>query len=482
VIREGSSPFSRTKRPSNSWAFFCSRKSWAVLRASRSLRCSSPPRGKGTAIARLFLLEKVLGSPSRFALSPLLKSSARLHWRSVRASIGNRVGRKRTTGGAALSLLISISHANAADTPRAEQPAAAPVPIELEWHSAPSCPEVTAAAFRAQVGRFSEHVVWLEAGAQRRVLVRLDPGGSSGFFALFEPPLDPTRRDVAGLADCAALTRALAFALAVALDPEASMPTEEAATTDSGREEVPAPAPNVDAAPSTLVETPEPLTSVAVAPAPVPAPTLARNSSVASPQTMVTSPAATSSTNLRVAVYGQLGVGIGDAPSFGGGAGLGLRSGARHSRASQVVSFAPELTLSARYERGHAQQGSIRVASDLVAAEVHGCPLAFGGPDATLMPCLGLNVGSLRVHAEGLTQSTPQQAFWTAVTSDLGFVVPLGTARARFALGAEWHVTQPYFQILRVPEDTSAVRVFQIGLVSGFARLTLFFPLSRSEG
>ena len=119
--------------------------------------------------------------------------------------------------------LLGASH------PAVAQPVAAQpeLPIRLQYRAPPACPP--AADFEHAVRRFLPKLAARPAGAaQRRVEVEIGPDGLRGVLA--EPaPEGGTRTRAASGQTCAEVAEILAFAVALTIDPEASVPPELAA-------------------------------------------------------------------------------------------------------------------------------------------------------------------------------------------------------------------------------------------------------------
>lgn len=393
--------------------------------------------------------------------------------------------------------------------------------LRLDWRASATCFEAN--EFQTRVSQLTPRVQW-RADSTQVVAVTMSEHGQLAVIEWFIDGGATWRREIPGRWDCETLARALAFALAVKLDPDAtSVEAPGVSVARAGRGvmhgaidgEMPGavdgamdgvePSP----APDDVSERGRPLeTSVVreVSGAAKPPPKTAlpsasmREVNVAqratsaragehrpnTPSDVFTSPTESASSarwrELWAGIGPALVAGIGDRAGFGASAIVALREPGASARAlSSAWRWLGDIGIGASYLGVEEGVGAIGATANVWAGDLRVRPIAWAGEDATWFIETGVTLGSLSVRAENVAVASPVRTLWAATEASLGVQFAVDPTTFDLTLGASWQLAQPRFLVQRSVDDVELRQVLAIPGPAFVARLRIFLPVSRSE-
>jgi hypothetical protein len=346
--------------------------------------------------------------------------------------------------------------------------------------------------------------------------------GVAALLEVFDDGQLAWRRVIQGRWDCATMARALAFSLAVAVDPDASIAalsvsSEAPATHDHAPPPVmmnavavnaalvnPVPMNAAPASPATNPEpTPEPPPAVSprpdrvipqpvntLTPPPQPAETdvsteRVRPLPLAEPPPLangVTVEEETSEPAFTRDIWFGVGpmtlVGVGDTPGFGASALITSRT----PRASSPgVQWLPDVGVGASYCRLEESVESVTAKGEVWTADLRLRPIAWTALELGWFLGAGWTVGALSVRAENVEVSRRRTALWSAAEANVGVQFGGAAATVDLTLGVSWQLSQPHFLVQRTADDATPRQLLAIPGPAFVARLFIFLSGSRSD-
>jgi hypothetical protein len=288
--------------------------------------------------------------------------------------LSSRAGtRKARAGALAFALALGVS-ASAAPPDETE-------PIRLEYTAPAGCPD--ASEFGRRVfGRTSKARAAEDAEAARTFIVVIETSGTEtqGSLVVREDGMSTLARRVSGK-NCDEVSRALALATALAIDPEAALETPEPIPSDAGT----AGAGAASSTPDAAQETPKP----PIDPPPPDKTTTAESERIA----LLFGPSAA--------------FGLAPNPSFGASVGLEWNSPIARSSA-----FGGEFVFltGAKNEVSGAKSSFV-----FAFARPYACPVGVPlGASVGLLPCVALQLGAVVARGSELENPESETRFWAA--------------------------------------------------------------------
>lgn len=362
--------------------------------------------------------------------------------------------------------------------------------FRLDWRVAATCFE--AQHFRQRIADLTKRITWSDDAAQV-VAVTMNEHGVAAVLEMFDKGALTWRRVIPGRWDCQTLARALAFALAVAIDPDAStVQVDTSAGAPSTDDEV-AVAISAWAAKSDAlsasggrsvggrgVNLAEEVLETDRAAANDP-PALSRRSRQSPSNDLASLPHERPRASTR-----DVWAGVG--PTVMAGIGDGLALGASVLVTSRTApapreswQWLPDVGLGASYLRLEDHIGRVSALGDLATADVRLRPVRWTAIGCNWFLDTGLTLGALSVTAQNVDVASRRTTLWAAGEASLGLQWALASTSVDLAFGLGWQFSQPHFLVQRTQNDEAPRRLLTIPGPALIARLRVFLPTSRSK-
>jgi hypothetical protein len=328
-------------------------------------------------------------------------------------ALSQRAGFRQARAGALAFVLAVGLSASAAPPDETE-------PIRLEYTAPSGCPDANEFGRRV-FGRTSKARAAEEAEAARTFVVLIETSGAEtqGSLVVREDGMSTLARRVSGK-NCDEVSRALALATALAIDPEAAIETPEPIPSDAGT----AGAGATSSAPDATQETPKPPIDT---PPPDKTPTTAESERIA----LLFGPSAA--------------FGLAPNPTFGASVGLEWNSPIARSSA-----FGGEFVFltGAKNEVAGAKSSFV-----FAFARPYACPVGVPlGTNVGLLPCVAVALGAVVASGSELENPEKETRFWA--TGELALRLDIAFSEDWFmdlAGGAIFPFTRYQF-VFRTPE------------------------------
>ncbi len=355
--------------------------------------------------------------------------------------------------------------------------------LRLEWRVPGTCS--SAASFKARVAELTSRVTWSDdSGAV--VVVSMSGDGLPAIAQLFHRESAGWNRSIVGAWDCPTLARALAFALAVEMDPSVSDAQPTPVPNRGDMTDEPDLAPAIEPPISgnlrgpLMASDPPPTEAgslMATSPGARRAPGGNLRRAVAPAPVTGAEPLATRR-RVWTGVGPSLVVGIGDEPAYGAAGSFTARVDDQSPGAWQ---WFPHLGVGASYTRMVDRDGRVAASGELWTGDIRLSPLGWVSHAVGAFTEMGLAIGTLSVDAQNVALATSRRALWAAVEAGVGSQVSVGPTMVELVVGVQWHLSQPHFLVLRTPDDDAPRRLIEVPALAPVVRFRLSVPLSRSS-
>lgn len=381
--------------------------------------------------------------------------------------------------------------------------------LRLDWRVPSACLDVD--AFRHHISELTPRVEW-SSDATRVAAVTMQEHGVAALLEVFDDGQLAWRRVIQGRWDCATMARALAFSLAVAVDPDASIAALSVSSEAPATHDHAPPPVMMNAAPVNPAAM-NPATNLEPNPEPPPA-VSARDRVIPQPVNTLTPPPHPSETDVSTErvrplplaepsplasgvmleeeeasepaftrdIWFGVGpmtlVGVGDTPGLGASALITSRT----PRASSPgVQWLPDVGVGASYFRLEESVESVTAKGEVWTADLRLRPIAWTALQLGWFLGAGWTVGALSVRAENVEVSQRRTALWSAAEANVGVQIGGAAATVDLTLGVSWQLSQPHFLVQRTADDATPRQLLAIPGPAFVARLFIFLSGSRSD-